>query len=86
MSGVGVQEMATHLRVDRNTVSNWINGRANPRDRDLRDFALRTGFPAEWLETGVLPTDDDGVPVQLSTKITNRLLAAETWLALADAA
>lgn len=63
MSRVSVGAMADHLRVDRNTISNWINGRSNPRQRDLRDFALRTGFPVEWLETGAVAepgTDPDG--------------------------
>jgi transcriptional regulator with XRE-family HTH domain len=51
-SGVGVQEMADHLDVSRNAVSSWINGRNEPRRRDLRDFALRTGYPLSWFEKG----------------------------------
>lgn len=52
VSGVGVSEMAEHLEVSSNTIGNWISGRATPRKRDMRAFALRTGFPIEWLETG----------------------------------
>lgn len=55
VSDVSVQEMADYMRVSRNTVGNWINGRNVPRWRDLRDFAERTGVPLEWLETGRLP-------------------------------
>jgi len=44
--------MADYLEVDRNTVGNWINGKAWPRDRDLKQFALKTGFPVHWLLTG----------------------------------
>lgn len=52
MSNVSVQDMADSLEVSRNAVSNWINGRNMPRSRDLARFALKTGFPREWLETG----------------------------------
>lgn len=54
-SGVKVSEMAEHLEVSPNSVTNWINGHAWPRRRDLAKFALRTGYPIEWLETGELP-------------------------------
>ena len=52
VSGVSVQDMAMHLRVTRNTIGNWINGRSEPRPRDLDDFALKTGVPAKWITTG----------------------------------
>ena len=52
VSGVSVQDMADHLRVTRNTIGNWINGRSEPRPRDLTDFALKTGVPAKWITTG----------------------------------
>lgn len=77
VSGVGVQEMADHLEVSRNAVSSWINGRNRPRDRDLRAFALRTGFPMDWLRDGGQmgggPDPDPGN----SRKITVRLIASE---------
>lgn len=52
VSGVSVQEMADHLRVTRNTIGNWINGRSEPRSRDLQDFASKTGVPEKWITTG----------------------------------
>ena len=52
VSGVSVQEMADHLRVTRNTIGNWINGRSEPRTRDLQDFALKTGVPEKWIAIG----------------------------------
>jgi transcriptional regulator with XRE-family HTH domain len=59
-SDLSVQEIADSLEVSRNAVSAWINGRNKPRRRDLRDFALRTGVPLGWLETGNPgPSDDD---------------------------
>ena len=57
-SGVGAQEMADYLGVNRNTVSNWINGHHPPRGAYLRLWALRTGVPFEWLEHGEVMTAD----------------------------
>lgn len=70
-AGVGVSEMAEALEVSSTTVGNWINGRNWPRQRDLKAFALRTGYPVEWLETGTLSNPDPGT----GKNITNRLLA-----------
>ena len=52
VSGIAVGDMAAYLQVSRNTVTAWINGRNEPRRRDLAAFAMRTGFPIAWLETG----------------------------------
>jgi transcriptional regulator with XRE-family HTH domain len=59
-SGVGVQEMADYLGVARNTVSTWINGRIEPSKQTVRLWALRTGVPYEWLETGSAPRPEPG--------------------------
>ena len=61
VSDVGVQEMADYLGVARNTVSTWINGRIVPNRQTMRLWALRTGVPLEWLETGDLPGGGPGV-------------------------
>lgn len=58
VSGVGVTEMAEYLEVNRDTVGNWINGRARPRTRDARLFAMKTGFSLVWLTSGQLPEED----------------------------
>ncbi|WP_372457098.1 helix-turn-helix domain-containing protein [Microbacterium allomyrinae] len=64
-SGLSVQELAERLEVSRNTVSAWINGHNRPRSRDLKAFALATGYPLAWLETGEAPTPvgPEGSPV-----------------------
>ena len=49
---VSSNEMAAHLDVSRTTISNYINGRTEPKRSQIRDWALRTGVPMEWLETG----------------------------------
>lgn len=51
-AGVGHGEMAEHLGVSRNTVGNYTAGRRTPNLATLRVWALRTGVPLEWLQTG----------------------------------
>lgn len=60
VSGLNVQDLADALEVNRNTIGNWINGHTSPRPRDLKQIALRTGFPYSWLESGTEPSDGDG--------------------------
>lgn len=52
VSHVGVQDMAEYLGVARNTVGTWINGHIQPSTQTIRLWALRTGVPFEWLQTG----------------------------------
>lgn len=51
-AGMSPNEMAEYLEVHRNTISNWINGRAQPRPSDLKLWALRTGVSYEWITEG----------------------------------
>lgn len=59
-AGMSSQEMADYLGVNRNTVSRYINDERDPKRSILRLWALRTGVPLEWLETGNIPADNDG--------------------------
>ncbi|MGO3833998.1 MAG: helix-turn-helix domain-containing protein [Microbacteriaceae bacterium] len=52
VSDMGPGELADSIEVHRNTISNWINGHAAPRPRDIRAVAEQTGVPLEWLLTG----------------------------------
>jgi len=54
-AGIGVQEMADYLDVDRSTVSTWINDRIEPSTQTLRLWSMRTGVPLEWLRHGDEP-------------------------------
>ena len=63
-SGASVQEMADYLDVTRGTVSNWINGRIMPGRQTLMLWALATGFPFKWLETGEEPDPDWNPPTE----------------------
>lgn len=53
ISNTTVQEMAEELAVERNTVGRYINGRTRPNRSTLVVWAMRTGVPVAWLETGV---------------------------------
>lgn len=58
---LGVQEMADHLGVSRNTVSTWINGRNRPSAPALKLWAIRTEVSYEWLRDGVNPQVEGGI-------------------------
>lgn len=53
---ISVQEMASYLEVSRVTVSRWINGKQAPSKQTMRLWAMRTGVPLFWLETGEAPS------------------------------
>ena len=54
------QEMADYLGLSRNTIGNYIHGRVAIDKRTRMLWAMRTGVPPEWLETGDTPA---GPPV-----------------------
>ncbi len=62
ISGVSAGDMADYLGVRREAVSTWLSGRVNPRKSTLRLWAMRTGVPLEWIETGQVPDPDDPTP------------------------
>lgn len=51
-AGLELHEMAAHLGVSRNSVSNWVNGKNRPSMPALRVWAMRAGVPFEWLRDG----------------------------------
>ncbi len=72
VSGISSAEMADILEVSRNTVSGWLNGAREPKRLYLRIWAVRTGVPLKWLETGEAPSPEgngasDGAPYQNRT-------------------
>jgi transcriptional regulator with XRE-family HTH domain len=69
-SGVGVATMAAELDVTRQTVGNYINGHTTPPPSSVMVWALRTGYPYEWLRDGTEPQDgpnDDGSAVHVTS-------------------
>lgn len=63
VAGMTNQEMADCLGVSRNTISNYTHGNSSPRKLYMREWAMRTGVPLEWLETGTFPNAENLHPV-----------------------
>lgn len=55
VAGVSHQAMAEYLGVSRNTIGNYIALRSPVSIGTLRLWAMRTGVPLEWLESGSGP-------------------------------
>lgn len=61
-SDISVQAMANQLGVTRATLSRWMSDKGSrPKKAYLMQWALLTGVPFEWIETGrIAPPDPDG--------------------------
>lgn len=46
------------------TISNYENGHGNPRASNMRMWAVATGVPFEWLDTGTVPAEATDEPKQ----------------------
>lgn len=58
LGDISVQEMAEHLGVTRSTLSRWMSDTGKPPRRAyVAQWALLTGVPLTWLETGDHPTN-----------------------------
>lgn len=71
VAGVGVQDMADYLGVSRQSVSKWINGRGLVDRRTTIAWALRTGVPLVWLETGEAPATGPGLREEYTARDSN---------------
>jgi transcriptional regulator with XRE-family HTH domain len=72
-AGIGVQDMAEYLDVDRSTVSTWINGRIEPSVQTAKLWALRTGVPYTYLCHGTdAPCIIDKQPVSAGQGTSKR--------------
>ena len=70
VAGLGIDDMAEALGVSRNTIGNYRSGRTHPSKLQVKEWAVRTGAPLEWLLTGEEPTDPNRrtlVPMILSS-------------------
>lgn len=52
VAGVSVSEMADYLGIARETCGRYINDKQPASLRTRRLWALRTGVPFDWIETG----------------------------------
>ncbi len=73
-AGVNVQDMADYLDVNRNTISNWINGHNSPPTAAMRLWAMRCGVPYEWLKDGI-ESSEPGPGGSMSNPRKGRTLA-----------
>ena len=51
-AGLEQGELAAAIDVSRTTISNYERGHVSPRRIVVRQWALRTGVPFDWLMTG----------------------------------
>ncbi len=61
-AGYEQREFAERTSMARGTISAAENGHRVPSRANMRLWALATGVPFEWLETGRVP-HDDGTPL-----------------------
>lgn len=61
-TGLSHSEFADEIGVSRNTVTNYERGHVSPRAIVLKMWAMRTGVPLVWLETGEAPRPSDEGP------------------------
>ena len=70
-SDVQAKELAELMGVQRMTVSRWVNDAVEPSITKVRQIAVITGVPAEWLLTGQLnetpPPSGEGERVEPPT-------------------
>ena len=66
-----VQQMAAELGVSRQTATSYVTDRATPKRAYLVMWALRTGVPLSWLETGIAPVETDGDDGSYTTRALN---------------
>lgn len=56
--GLTNDDMAEALGVSSNTIGNYTSGRTTRISKlAMKEWAVRTGVPLQWLETGVFPDD-----------------------------
>ena len=58
-AGVTTDEMAVVIDVTARTIGNYENDRTPVRGPVIKEWAMRTGVPYEWLRTGHVGTTPD---------------------------
>ncbi|WP_373370661.1 helix-turn-helix domain-containing protein [Brachybacterium paraconglomeratum] len=58
LTGMDQTEFAEHAGLSRAGVSNAERGQSTPRRSTLKLWALSTGVPLRWIETGEAPSPD----------------------------
>lgn len=80
-SDLSVEELAEELGYSRQSVGNWMAGRAEPRRAVILQWAIRTGVDAGWLETGEAPSAGrpDGGPGETADTSRGQVIDGTGW-------
>ena len=60
LTGLSTREFAERVGISPKSVNNYEGDAVEPRKIVMNAWALATGVPVEWLETGTAPTGTDG--------------------------
>ena len=63
VAGLSIDDMAEALDVSRNTIGNYRAGRTSPSKLQIKEWAMRTGAPLEWLMYGTEPGNGPEAPI-----------------------
>ena len=86
VTGLDQTEFGERIGASRATVSNAERGNTTPSRLVIRAWALGSGVPLVWLETGNAPTDDGGSdqaprtglePVTLCTAVRDNIVRVD---------
>lgn len=55
LTGLTVRQFADEIGVSHGTITNAEGDRRSVRPITIKAYAMRTGVPVEWLETGLAP-------------------------------
>ncbi|KQQ22569.1 hypothetical protein ASF48_05130 [Rathayibacter sp. Leaf299] len=60
IAGTTREQMATALDVSPNTIGNYTSDRTKPSKLQVKEWAVKTGVPVQWLLTGDASENDGG--------------------------
>lgn len=84
--GLSTQEFADEIGVSRGTINNAESGNHRPRLITLKAYAMRTGVPLSWLETGQTPARPEPDGGKWAHRGSNSEPAGLSFLRIATAA
>lgn len=70
-AGYGQRDFAAHIGISHQTVTNAEKGHRAVRKITLNAWAVATDVPVEWLEHGIVPTDDDQPSILARSYLTH---------------
>ncbi|MBM9464631.1 helix-turn-helix transcriptional regulator [Aeromicrobium sp. YIM 150415] len=71
VTGLTVREFADEIGISPKSVNNYEGDHVEPRKVVMNAWALRTGVPVQWLETGTAPVDGPGPDGEYTPRDSN---------------